>query len=68
MGGSCESLALFNGAKATGGAAGNVDDHGSSKVGWVDENAGISSRARDYDDSATGARSNPATHLAKHLR
>lgn len=27
-------------------------------VKWVDENAGMSSRARDYNDSASGARSN----------
>lgn len=46
------------GPKGTGGA---VDDLASSKVKWVDENAGMSSRARDYNDSATGARSNPAT-------
>jgi len=43
------------------GAGGAVDDLASSKVKWVDENAGMSSRARDYNDSATGARSNPAT-------
>ncbi|VVM73943.1 hypothetical protein PS664_01938 [Pseudomonas fluorescens] len=49
------------GAKATGDAAGKVDDLASTKVKWVDENAGMSSRARDYNDSATGARSNPAT-------
>ncbi|WP_193557084.1 hypothetical protein, partial [Pseudomonas viridiflava] len=49
------------GAKATGGAAGKADDLASTKVKWVDENAGMSSRARDYNDSATGARSNPAT-------
>ncbi|EJL98177.1 putative hemagglutinin, partial [Pseudomonas sp. GM102] len=47
-----------NGAKGAGGA---VDDLASSKVKWVDENAGMSSRARDYNDTATGARSNPAT-------
>lgn len=28
------------------------------QVKWVDENAGMSQRARDYNDSATGARSN----------
>ncbi|MDU4401619.1 MAG: type VI secretion system tube protein TssD [Citrobacter koseri] len=28
------------------------------KVKWVDENAGMSQRARNYNDSATGARSN----------
>lgn len=27
-------------------------------VKWVDENAGMSSRAGDYNDSASGARSN----------
>lgn len=32
-----------------------------SKVKWVDENAGMSQSARDYNDSATGARSNPVT-------
>ena len=32
-----------------------------SKVKWVDENAGMSQAARDYNDSATGARSNPIT-------
>jgi filamentous hemagglutinin len=32
-----------------------------SKVKWVDENAGMSKIARDYNDSATGARSNPVT-------
>ncbi|RCS56429.1 hypothetical protein, partial [Parvibium lacunae] len=32
-----------------------------SKVKWVDENAGMSQAARNYNDSATGARSNPAT-------
>jgi len=41
--------------------AGVADDLASTKVKWVDENAGMSSRARDYNDSATGARSNPAT-------
>jgi filamentous hemagglutinin len=45
-------------AKGAGGAADNL---AASKVKWVDENAGMSSRARDYNDSATGARSNPAT-------
>lgn len=29
-----------------------------NKVKWVDENAGMSKRARNYNDSATGARSN----------
>ncbi len=33
-----------------------------SKVKWVDENAGMSQTARDYNDAATGARSNPVTH------
>jgi filamentous hemagglutinin len=42
-------------------AVGASGDLASSKVKWVDENAGMSSRARDYNDSATGARSNPAT-------
>jgi len=28
------------------------------QIKWVDENAGMSQRARDYNDSATGARSN----------
>ena len=32
-----------------------------SKVEWVDENASMSDRARDYDDSATGSRSNIET-------
>ncbi|EKT4485220.1 hypothetical protein QEM02_005408 [Pseudomonas putida] len=50
-----------DGAKVTGGAAGKVDDLAQTKVKWVDENAGMSSRARDYNDSVTGARSNPAT-------
>ncbi|MFD1554500.1 hypothetical protein ACFSHT_02510 [Paraburkholderia silviterrae] len=36
---------------------GNSDD----KVRWVDENAGMGQAARDYNDSATGARSNPET-------
>ncbi|MCM2263201.1 hemagglutinin [Ralstonia solanacearum] len=36
-------------------------DLAASKVKWVDENAGMSQQARDYNDSATGARSNPAT-------
>lgn len=43
------------------GVEGAIDDLASSKVKWVDENAGMSPRARDYNDSATGARSNPAT-------
>jgi len=31
------------------------------KVRWIDENAAMSPAARDYNDSATGARSNPVT-------
>jgi len=31
------------------------------KVFWVEENAGMSQQARDYNDSATGAQSNPDT-------
>ncbi|MDN2714552.1 hemagglutinin repeat-containing protein [Janthinobacterium sp. SUN120] len=36
-------------------------DSNSSKVKWVDERAGMGQNARDYNDSATGARSNPLT-------
>lgn len=50
-----------DGAKVTGDATGKVDDLAQTKVKWVDENAGMNSRARDYNDSATGARSNPIT-------
>lgn len=32
-----------------------------SKVKWIDENAGTSQKARDYNDAATGARSNSVT-------
>lgn len=32
-----------------------------SKITWVDENASMSSAARDFNDSATGARSNVFT-------
>ncbi|WP_205205202.1 hypothetical protein, partial [Azonexus hydrophilus] len=43
--------------------AGNLADGelAASKVKWVDERAGMSRAARDYNDSATGARSNPVT-------
>ncbi|QVQ29651.1 hemagglutinin repeat-containing protein [Achromobacter deleyi] len=53
------------GGAAAKGAGGALDDLASSKVKWVDENAGMSSRARDYNDSATGARSNPATQTGQ---
>jgi hypothetical protein len=43
------------------GGVGKVEDVANSKVKWVDENAGMSQRARDYNDTATGTRSNPAT-------
>ncbi|WCM18265.1 filamentous hemagglutinin N-terminal domain-containing protein [Paraburkholderia bryophila] len=36
-----------------------------SKVQWVDENAAMSQGAQDYNDSATGARSNPATQSSQ---
>lgn len=55
----------FDGAKPRGAAAGKVGDLASSKVKWVDENAGMSSGARYYNDSATGARSNPATQSSQ---
>ena len=34
-------------------------------IKWVDENANMSARARDYDDSATGSRSNIETKLGQ---
>lgn len=52
-------------AKATVDAAGKIDDLASTKARWGGENAGMSSHARDYNDSATGARSNPATQSGK---
>jgi filamentous hemagglutinin len=36
-----------------------------SKVKWVDENASMSRTAQAYNDSATGARSNPATQSSQ---
>ena len=41
----------------------SVDDVSlaASKVKWIDEKAAMSQQARDYDDSATGARSSPET-------
>jgi filamentous hemagglutinin len=36
-------------------------DLAASKVKWVDENLSTNQAARDYNDSATGARSNSAT-------
>lgn len=38
-----------------------ADDIAARKIKWVDENAGMIPRARNYNDAATGARSNPAT-------
>jgi len=49
------------GVAKEGGAVGKVEDVANGKVKWVDENAGMSQRARDYNDTATGTRSNPAT-------
>ncbi|WP_080414442.1 hemagglutinin repeat-containing protein [Burkholderia ubonensis] len=45
------------------------NDTGNGKVVWVNENAGMGSTARDYNDSATGARSDPGaqTGLAPAL-
>ena len=45
--------------------AGKNDDFATSKIKWIDENAGMSSRARDYNDSATGARSNAVTQMGQ---
>ncbi len=38
-----------------------IGERASEKITWVDENAGMSSAARNYDDGATGARSNVET-------
>jgi hypothetical protein len=42
-------------------AEGVVSNDKTSNVNWVDENASMSDRARNYDDSATGSRSNIET-------
>jgi RHS repeat-associated protein len=36
-----------------------------TKVKWVDENAAMGQKARDYNDAATGARSNVATRMGQ---
>jgi filamentous hemagglutinin len=40
---------------------GTAFDGVKGKVTWVDENVGLNGAAKDYNDSATGARSNTAT-------
>ncbi|MFJ4291928.1 DUF637 domain-containing protein [Cupriavidus sp. NPDC089707] len=44
---------------------GSIGNVAANKVHWVDENAGMSQKARDYNDSATGARSNPSTQTGQ---
>ncbi|MGP8485712.1 hemagglutinin repeat-containing protein [Paraburkholderia fungorum] len=60
----CASMAMG----AAGATPGNVPSNATissgksdDQVRWVDENAGMGQSARDYNDSATGARSNPET-------
>ncbi|WP_244139896.1 hemagglutinin repeat-containing protein [Burkholderia stabilis] len=61
------SNAIFNSGNGRNQA--DKNDTGNGKVVWVNENAGMGSTARDYNDSATGARSDPGaqTGLAPAL-
>ncbi|WP_240687903.1 hemagglutinin repeat-containing protein [Burkholderia sp. SRS-25] len=61
------SNAIFNNGNGRNQA--DKNDTGNGKVVWVNENAGMGSTARDYNDSATGARSDPGaqTGLAPAL-